>query len=399
MNILDTCFKLQEQITGWRRYLHRYPETGTEVPLTAAFLADELEKLGLVVKRGVGGQGLTALMEGDRKEPCIAIRADMDALELEEATGLPYTSENPGKMHACGHDAHMAIALGTALALTRMKESLHGSVKFIFQPAEENIGGARDMIKAGALENPRVQAITGLHVGNIWDGLPPGTAGYKYGVMYASRDHVEIKVIGKGGHGAMPHRTVDTITTACQAVTTVQSVLSQEISPYDAAVFSVGSIQGGTSHNIIPAETFLKGTVRTLKDNIRSYLSARIPEVFENVARARRAECKINFVTGYPALYNHDGFTGFFARTARELMGKDGVVEIEKPTMGSEDMAFFLQEVPGTYFFLSTNNPDKGIIYPHHNSRFDVDEEVLWKGSALLANTAMRWLKEQQEHT
>lgn len=397
MEIKKICCDLQENIVRWRRHFHRYPETGAEVPETAGFLAHALTEAGLIVNHNMGGHGLTALLEGVQPGPCLAIRSDMDALNLEEETGLPFASEIPGRMHACGHDAHMAIALGAASALSQIRKQLKGSVKFIFQPAEESFGGAQKMIEAGALEQPKVDAITGLHVGGIWEGFRPGTVGYRFGPMFASRDHVEITITGKGGHGAMPHQGIDTITTACQAVCTAQSIISQEISPQEPAVLTFGIIQGGTYYNIIAEKTYLEGTVRTLGEKTRNFLAERIPQVFEDVTRSRRADIYTRYTYSYPVLVNDPGFTEFFSHTAKNLLGSENVIQIEEPTMGSEDMAYFLKEVPGTFFFLSTRNPEKGIIYPHHNPRFDVDEDVLWIGSALLAQTAWSWLENNRE--
>lgn len=383
---------LQGQLVEWRRYLHRHPEVSQEVPETAAYVAGQLKDMGLEVRTGVGGHGVVAVLKGDRPGKTIGIRADMDALNIKEETGLPFSSKKEGMMHACGHDGHMAMALGTAQLLSQHKNELAGAVKFIFQPAEEGPGGAEPMIKDGALENPKVDAIIGLHLGVIWEELSPGQVGVCYGSMMASLDRIDVKIKGKGGHGAMPHVTVDAISIASQVVTTLQTIVSREVKPVQPAVVTIGKFHGGTAYNVITDLVELEGTVRCLTPELRQNLAKRIEEIIKGVTTAMRGDYEYKYTFGYPPLFNNPDFTKEFSMVAAEVVGAENVRELTEPTMGGEDMAYLLQEVPGTFFFLSSNNPEKGIVHPHHNPKFDIDEDVLWIGTALFSAMAVKWL-------
>jgi amidohydrolase len=387
-NLKEEARKIHKQIVEWRRHLHQHPEVGLEVPETEKFVAERLREMGLEVRTGVGGHGVVAVLKGAKPGKTIAVRSDMDALDVKEETGLPFASKVEGKMHACGHDAHMAMALGAAKLLSVRSSELSGNVKFIFQPAEEGPGGAKPMIEDGALENPKVDAIIGLHTGCIWDFQKPGEVYVGYGSMMASLDRIDVTIKGKGAHGAMPQKSVDAVSVAAHAISTVQTVVSREISPLDPAVVTIGKIHGGTAYNIIAEEVSFEGTVRSLKQDVREFLDKRIGEIIKGVASSMRAEAKYTYTYGYPPLVNDADFTKRFAEVAQEVVGPELVKEIAEPTMGGEDMAYFLNEVPGTFFFLAGSKEVDGQVYPHHNSKFDIDEDILWEG-ALLESAAV----------
>jgi len=383
--------QLLPEVIGWRRRLHAIPEVGAEVPKTAHYVAEELERLGATVTRGVGGHGVVALVRGGQIGRCLAVRADMDALLIQERTGLPYASQFPGCMHACGHDAHMAMALGTAKLLLARRDELAGTVKFIFQPAEEGPGGALPMIQAGVLEDPPVEAIVALHAGTLWKDVAGGQVGVRPGPMMAALDRFDLRIQGRGGHGAAPHEAVDATYVATQVVSALQAIVAREVKPVDPAVVTVGKLLSGTAYNIIADFAVIEGTARSLSHHVRELLARRIGDIATAVAAAHRAECTYRYTYGYPPLVNHAGFTELVAQIAGELVGTANVVQLLEPTMGGEDMAYFLEKVPGTFFFLSTRNPGKGIVHGHHHPEFDVDEDVLWVGVACLAGTALTW--------
>lgn len=386
--------KLQEKLVEWRRHFHQNPEIGLEVPETESFVAERLREMGLEVRTGVGGHGVVAVLKGTKPGPVIAIRSDMDALNVKEETGLPFASKREGKMHACGHDAHMAMALGAAKLLSENTSELSGSVKFLFQPAEEGPGGAKPMIKDGALESPKVDAVIGLHTGGIWDFQKTGEVYVSYGRMMACLDRIDVTIRGKGAHGAMPHKSVDAVSAASHAISTVQTVVSREVSPLDSAVVTVGKIQGGTAYNIIAQEVSFEGTVRALKNEMRECLDRRIGGIIRGVASGMRAEVNYLYSYGYPPLSNDAEFTKRFAEVAKEAVGEDLVKEIPEPTMVGEDMAYFLNQVPGTFFFLAGSREVDGQIHPHHNSKFDIDENILWEGSLLESAAAIDYLSD-----
>jgi amidohydrolase len=347
--------------------------------------------MGLAVKTGIGGHGLSALLRGKLPGKTLGIRADMDALNVREETGLAFASRAVGKMHACGHDSHMAMALGAAALLARRRNALRGNVKFIFQPAEEGPGGALPMIKAGVLKNPAVDAIIGCHGGRVWHiGKLGEVFVFPRGAMLACLDRIDVKIKGRGGHGAMPHETVDAISIAAHAVSTVQTVISREIKPLEPAVITIGKINGGSAYNVIAGEVVLEGTVRAFKPELRKFMARRIGEIFRGVARAMRGDCEYHYHFGYPPLINDQEFTKIFAGIAAKLLGARRVREVAEPVMGGEDMAYFLNEVPGTFFYLPTC-PAKKPFHPHHHPKFDIDERILWLGSALFAATALAW--------
>ncbi len=392
IDICEESLKLQEQLVAWRRELHRCPEVGLETPLTAAFISKKLTDLQIEHQTNVGGSGIVGIIRGGKKGQTIALRADMDALAIREDTGLSFASQN-GNMHACGHDAHAAMLLGAAGILCTRRDQLRGNIKLIFQSGEEGPGGAKPMIEEGVLEDPCVDSVMGLHIGNQFHEVKNGQVGLHYGNVMACLDSFKIKITGRGCHGAMPNMGVDPIVIAAQVITALQTLVSREIVPTSPAVVTVGIVNGGVAYNIIPDEVVLIGTARALEQGVRDQLAGRIENLVAGIAQGMRGGYEFSYTYGYPPLVNNEEFTKGFKKTAEKIVGAKNVIEIAKPTMGGEDMAYYLEKVPGTFFFLGSGNPEKNADYPHHNARFDIDEDVLWKGTALLAQGAIDWLE------
>ena len=393
---------IREQIVAWRRDLHRIPETGVDTPQTEAYICARLDEMGIPYRKGIGGHGIAALIEGGKPGRVFAIRADCDGLPIREETGLPFASTN-GCMHACGHDAHAAMGLGAAKILRERRNELNGTVKVIFQPGEEGCvsgpGGAKRMIDDGVLENPKVEAITALHTGSIWrEGFVPGDVGYRYGGVMACMDRFEIVVKGKGSHGAQPQDSIDPISIASHIITELQTIVSREMRPLEPAVISICMIHAGTAFNIIPGECTITGTVRALNHDARTFLAKRIEEIASSVAQGMRGSITFTYGWEGPApVVNDAALTDMLRDVAVAVVGKEHVKEITAPSMGGEDIAFFQERVPGTFFFLPGCNESKGQTWPHHNSKFDLDESVFWIGSAVMATTASEWLRTHAE--
>lgn len=384
---LKTALSHKDEIVQWRRTLHRIPELAYQEVKTSGLIADALEGLGLEVEEGVGGTGVVARLEGAAPGKVVALRADMDALPLDERTGLSYVSVHEGRMHACGHDSHMAMLLGAARVLVEMRDQLSGQVKFIFQPAEEEgqEGGARPMIEDGVLENPKVDYVFGLHV---WPSLESGKIGYRAGALLAATDTFYVTIKGRGGHGAKPQLAVDPVLAGAHVVVALQSIASREMDPLEPFVLTVGKLESGTVHNIIPSEAFLEGTLRTVKAETRNSLKERLERIIGGVTSAYRAEYELRFEEGYPLTINDAEVTMRSLDTLREVFGDGGVVEVE-PSMGGEDFSRYLGSVPGSFFFLGTRNAEKGLTASVHSPYFQVDEDVLPLGSAALTRLAL----------
>lgn len=385
--------KLQEQIVRWRRDLHQIPELGLDLPETSAYVERALQDMGIPVKTGLAKSGVVGLIQGGQPGPTFALRADMDALPIQEETGLAFASRHPGRMHACGHDTHTAMLLGAAQLLQAHRAELPGSVKLIFQPAEEGPGGAEPMIRDGVLADPPVAAILGLHIGAIFKEVPAGAVGVGYGPLMASLDRFFIKVIGKGGHGAMPETTVDPVVITGTLIGALQQLVSREQKPTHPLVLTIGRLQGGSAYNVIPGFVELEGTVRATREDERQNIARRMEAVVAGITQAMRGSYEFKYTFGYPPLVNDEAVTRHVEETARELLGPEGVLTLSEPTMGGEDMAFYLERVPGSFIFLGGANPAKGIVRAHHSSTFDVDEDVFWRGSAVLAASALTWLE------
>lgn len=373
-----------------RRELHQYPEVAFNEFMTSDKITKELKKLGLEVKRGIAKTGLVGVLNGKNKGKTLALRADMDALPVLEQTNFPYKSKNIGVMHACGHDVHMACLIGAAKILNRLKDELPGKVKFIFQPSEEvTPGGAKPMIEEGVLKNPDVSGIFALHCDSA---VPVGKIGVREGPTMAHADNFDITIIGKGGHGARPHDGVDAIVVASQVIQSLQTIVSRKINPLEPVVISVGTIEGGYARNIICDKVVLEGTARTLNREIARKIPSLLKEIVSGITKSAGASFQLNYYGGYPILINHPGATKLARMSISKLYGKGAVVEIEKPVMGGEDFAYFLQKVPGSFLRLGIRNPKKDAIYPWHHPKFAVDEDAIKIGSAVLAGVAFDFL-------
>jgi len=376
-NIRPRIKALQSELVAWRRRIHQKPELGFQEKITADFIAEKLTQWSIPHQTGIAKTGIVALIEGAKPGKVQAIRADIDALPIQEANDVPYRSQHDGKMHACGHDGHTAIALGTAYYLSQHKEDLHGTVKIIFQPAEEGPGGAKPMIEAGVLENPDVEQIIGLH---LWNNLPLGTVGVRSGALMAASERFSVKIIGRGGHGAMPDQTVDSIVVASQIVSALQTIVARNINPLDSAVVTIGEFHAGTAFNVIANSAFLSGTVRYFNPNLESIIPQRIESIISGICESHGARYDLDYRQLYPATVNNPRVAELVRSVATEVLETPMGVVPECQTMGGEDMSFFLQKIPGCYFFLGSANPDKGLAYPHHHPRFDFDETVLAMG-------------------
>ncbi|MEW8973830.1 MAG: M20 family metallopeptidase [Tissierellaceae bacterium] len=372
-----------------RRKLHKIPELDDDLYETSKIVKKELDSMGIPYKI-VAKTGLVGVIEGELDGGTIGIRADMDALPIKEETGLPFASTN-GAMHACGHDAHTAILLGTAKVLSENRNKIRGNVKLLFQPAEESFGGADTMIKEGALEDPKVDRIIGLHVGSIMEGSEEGKIAMKSGTLMAAVDIFKVKIVGKGAHAASPHLSVDPILIASEITISLQKIVSREINPLNPAVVTVAQIKGGSASNIIPEYAEIVGTVRTTDKDDRIFIQERIQNICKYVCKANNAEATIEYLNHFPMLVNDIEFTEGCMEVIGDLFGKEEVVELKNVTLGAEDMSYFLQEAKGTYFMLGTNNKDKGIVYPAHHPKFNLDEDVLWKGAAAFLEIINRW--------
>ncbi len=386
---LSLSRKILPEIIKIRRHLHAYPELAFEEVATGKFIAAELSRLGIRVEKNIGKTGLVGILKGRSGSHVVGLRADMDALPILEESGVSFASRNKGVMHACGHDSHMAMLLGAARILSIMKDDLHGTVKFIFQPSEEkNPGGAPAMILDGALRDPDVDVIFGQH---ITTDLPAGKFGFRAGPLMASADEIYITVLGRGGHGAKPHKAVDPILISAQVVLALQGVISRMKDPLEPSVLTIGSIHGGTATNIIPDYVKLSGTLRTMDEGWRKLALSLIERTATDCARGLGGDCKVEISRGYPVLVNSDEETDLASRTAAGIFGKSAAVTVP-PQMGAEDFAYYLREVPGTFWWIGAGNRKTGATASIHSSKFMVDESAFMYGSALLASVAMKYL-------
>lgn len=391
MNITNVVKQIEPEIITNRRELHKIPELGLELPKTVAYVKAQLDAMAIPYQELVNGNALVGLIKGGHLGKTLAIRADMDGLPIQEETGLEFTSQT-GNMHACGHDGHTAMLLGAARILSENKHLLHGNVKLLFQPGEEFPGGAKPMIDEGCMENPPVDAVIGLHEGHINDIVKPGDIGVSYGKAMASMDRILLRVIGRGVHGAYPEQGVDPIVIAAEIISSLQRIISREINAADNGLISICRIQGGFNQNIIPDVVEMEGTVRATDPTVRQKLARRIDEVARGIAQTFNAQCEVTYDFKYPPLVNDRAFTEKFVESAKKIIDPERIMTIEKPIMGGEDMAYFLEKAPGTFFFLANPREIDGKYWPHHNSRFDVDESQLWLGSALFVQTALDYL-------
>ena len=377
-----------------RRHLHEHPELGFEEFETAKFIGQRLSSLGVEnIRTGINGTGITGLIRGSGMgtgcDKVILLRADIDALPILEENEVDYVSRNSGVMHACGHDAHTAILLGVARILVGHRDLFVGTVKLLFQPAEEvGIGGALGMIEEGVLENPHVDAVFGLHMN---PAVPTGIVQVGAGPIFAAADEFDITVFGKGGHGAYPNNAIDPISIGMQIAGALHTLVSRELDPMAQAVVNVCAFHSGQAHNVIPATSTFRGTVRTFDPDLRDHLQQRISEIATTIAEASGATAEIHYVRGCPAAINDPGFTDLVRESAVAALGAENV-DLMKQEMGAEDFSWFLQERPGSYIYVGSGNVERGIVWDCHHPRFDIDEECLATGIEVTVAVAMAYL-------
>jgi len=383
---------LQAELVSWRRAIHQRPELGFQEEITAQFICDRLTEWNIPYQRNIAKTGIVATItspapsssgaesssEAERsRSPVLGIRADMDALPVQELNDVPYCSIHEGKMHACGHDGHVAIALGTAKYLQSHRDQFCGTVKIIFQPAEEGPGGAKPMVEAGVLKDPDVDALVGLH---LWNNLPLGTLGVRSGPMMAATEFFHCTIQGKGGHGAIPQQTVDAIVVGAQVVNAIQTIVSRNINPLKSAVVTVGEFKAGRAVNVIADTAFLSGTVRYFDADYGDLIPERLEQVIAGVCAAHGASYQLDYHKLYPPVVNDRAIADLVRSVALSVVETPAGVVPECQTMGGEDVSFFLQAVPGCYFFLGSANIEKDLAYPHHHPRFNFDETALSVG-------------------
>jgi amidohydrolase len=397
--IAQAAESLRAQLVATRRDFHMNPELSNREERTSRLVAERLRALGLEdVKTGVGKYGVTALLKGAKPGPVVAVRADMDALPIQEVNDVSYKSKVPNVKHACGHDAHTTVELGVAEVLSKLRGEISGTIKFIFQPAEEGPpageeGGAKLMIKEGALENPRPAAIFGLHT---YPQLEAGQIGYQSGPAMASSDRFTITIHGKSSHGAQPQAGVDAVVVAAECVTALQTIRSRRIDPLEPLVISVGSIHGGNRFNIIAGEVKMEGTMRTLSEEVRQRAQGLMRETLRNITAAYGATFELEFEENAAVTYNEPALVDETLPTIRNVVGDKNLVSI-KPLMPAEDFAYYQRVVPGFYYFLGVGNRARGITAAWHTADFDIDEESLVVGVKVMSNVLLDYLDRHQE--
>ena len=385
INLLSEAETLFEYSRLIRRDIHMHPELGFKEVRTAAVVARDLNELGLKVSTGIANTGITAIIDSGKPGKVCMLRFDMDALPIQEDTGAEYASILPGIMHACGHDAHVAIGLTAAKLLSLHRTDFTGSVKLVFQPAEEGLGGAETMVKEGVLTNPRPDYALGIHV---WNDQPLGWIGISSGPVMAASEIFRVIIRGKGGHGALPSSTIDPIFAAAQIISSLQSIVSRNVHPQKTAVVSVTAIHGGQAFNVIPQEVEIKGTIRTFEPSVRDTVLGNFIKVTEGVANSLGCTVEIDLQPLTPALNNNEYVTGIIQQTAKKLL-PEADLDMHFATMGSEDMAFYLDEIPGCFIFIGSANPQRGFTATHHHPKFDIDEEVLPMATGLIVSAAI----------
>ena len=387
--IKEKAAEIEEKIIEIRHQIHQNPELSFKEQETAALAAAEMKKLGFEVRENIFGTGVSAVLKNSTEPDAktLLIRADMDALPVSEKNELSFKSKNEGIMHACGHDGHTAILIGTAVVLKELAQEFEGNLKFVFQPGEETSGGAAGMIEEGVLKDPDVDAALGLH---LWGSSPEGMVEYKSGPFMASPDRFNLKILGKGGHAARPHNTVDPIPIAAEIISALQTIVSRRIDPLDSAVISVCNVEAGSTHNVIPDEAVLKATVRSLKSEVREQLAENIEAVVKNICNIYGADYQFDYTFGYPAVVNDPKMTEVLSEAGVKVLGDKRVRGKEKVEMGGEDFSYVGLEVPATFYFLGI--APEGEIINHHQSDFRFNDSVLKDGVAVMAQTALDFL-------
>ncbi|WP_350344104.1 M20 family metallopeptidase [Proteinivorax tanatarense] len=390
----EKVLDMKDTITQWRRYFHQYPGVGFDLEETAVRIEQELDKMGITNRERFAYTGIAALIEGNGStNKTIGLRADTDGLPIKQGNDVPYKSKIDGKMHACGHDAHIAMALGVAKYFTENKEELDGNLVLIFQPGEEGYGGAQAMLDDGLYEKYPFEAVFGCHVGSIFPDVKYNQVGLSAKPTMAAAVEFSLDIHGKGGHGAVPQETVDPVVVSAHVITALQTIKSRRLAPTDNAIVTIGDIKGGSAPNIIPDKVTLKGTARYLTDDVGKNIYSSIDEIAKGVTAAFGGSYKLMFKDPYPPVKNDDELVSWAKRQLTDDMEPGEIVEIEKPSMGGEDVAVFLRKVPGIFFFLGTNNSTKETSYPHHHYKFDIDDSLLWKGTNIFVTLCKNYYR------
>jgi amidohydrolase len=380
-----------DEMVDIRRDLHTHPELGLQEHRTAEVVAKHLRSYGIEqITEKIANTGIVALIEGKQPGRTVLVRADMDGLPIEEDSGAPYSSKTPA-MHACGHDGHMAMALTVARLLQKRRNDFNGTVKMVFQPAEEGPGGAKPMIDAGVLRAPDVDVALGIH---LWNEFPVGHIGVQDGPMMAAADTFKLTITGVGGHGAKPHTAIDPIVVAAHVITALQTIPSRRVDPFKSVVVTIGSIHGGTKDNIIPERVEMLGTVRSMEPSLREHLPAYLEQIIGGVTSAFGAKHDLRYTYGYPVTANNPDACQMVRDIARPVVESEGAGKVRGvQTMGGEDMSFFLNEVPGCFFFVGSANPEQGLHHPHHSPHFNFDEHALPLGVEVMLRAVDAALK------
>ncbi len=381
-NFSTEAERLFPYVKDLRRDFHRNPELGFQEIRTAGIVARELTNLGLEVSTGIGKTGVVATLESAQSGPVVLARFDMDALPIQEETGAEYTSQTPGVMHACGHDGHTAIGLTVAKILESHKSDLRGSVKFVFQPAEEGLGGALAMVSDGVMENPAPDRCLSLH---LWNDKPLGWIGVTPGPAMSASDRFSVKITGRGGHGAAPHLAIDPVAAGAQVIGALQNIVSRGVNPLESAVVTVTSMIGGEAFNVIPETVELRGTIRSFKPEVREVVLERFEQITQGVAEGMGCQVEIELNKVTPAVINDPELSEQVYEVARKVLPQ-AEISTDERTMGSEDMAYMMEEVPGCYFFIGSADHEKGLDAGHHHPKFDFNERALVSGAALMAS-------------
>lgn len=391
--ILTLAKKYAESMTDIRRVLHRHPEIGYQEVETAKRICQVLDELEIPYESGIGTTGVVGLIrglkEGSGEKKVVMLRSDMDALKLQELNDCDFKSSNDGVMHACGHDGHMSWLLGAAMILNDLREEFSGTVKLVFQPAEEGLGGAGKMIDDGVMENPKPDMVFGAH---IWPDIDSGKIGVKYGGVMAAPTMFTIVIKGKGGHAAMPHLTVDPISIANQVYSSMMQIITRRRNPVEPMVLSVTEIHSGTAHNIIPEEAVIKGTVRTITNEAGGWVNKEMDKILKAACEQHGATYTFDFNTYYPPVINHEEAVDHLTESVSDLLGPHVIEHMVNPSMAGEDFSFYLQHVPGVFFMVGTRNEEKNAVYPLHSPYFTMDEDVLHQAAAVMAKAATDFL-------
>lgn len=395
VDLHDDVDEIAPGLVADRRYLHEHPELGFQEHETAKFVAERLRSLGFdEVTTGVGKTGVVALLRGTAPGPgagkVVALRADMDALPILEENEVDYRSQNDGVMHACGHDSHVTMQLGVARMLAKRRNDFGGTVKFIFQPAEEGLGGATAMIADGAFENPKPDAVFGIH---IWQEAPLGVVEANPGVAMVAADGFWIKLTGKGGHGALPALCVDPIVAGAQIVSALQTIVSRERRPTEPAVVTVGAFHAGTAANVIPDVAELKGTIRTISKEQHELVQRRLEEIVHGIGKTLGVQTEIGYTFGVDATVNDPAMTAIVRQAAAEVVGPENSID-GALKMASEDMSEFLNLAPGCFYFVGSRNPERGLVYGHHHPKFDIDEAAMAIGVETMTRTVLSYFRQ-----